>query len=108
MRALPFGHDRVGEADHVDAPLQQLLGHAGGQRGVAEHDRHDRVLAGQDLEAAARASLRGRVAVLFSAVSRSSVDRPSMLERFERRADDRRGDGVGEQVGPATAAAAGR
>src|SRR5215470_15948547 len=36
---LALGHDREGEADDVHALGEQLLGHAAGERGVADHDR---------------------------------------------------------------------
>ena len=39
------------KADDVDAALEQLVGHFGGEGGVAEHDGKDRVLAGFDREA---------------------------------------------------------
>src|SRR5438309_4217591 len=33
---LPFGHDRIGEADDVHAALQQRIGHAAGERRIPE------------------------------------------------------------------------
>src|SRR5690348_15089938 len=36
---LALWHDRVGEADHVYALLEQPVGHAGGEGRIAEHHR---------------------------------------------------------------------
>src|SRR4029079_11559633 len=44
-------YDRVGEADHVDAFVEQLERKVGGELRVAEHDRNDRVLPGYEVEA---------------------------------------------------------
>ena len=51
---LAHRHDRVGEADRVDAELEQAVRHAHGERGIAEHHRDDRVLAGHQVEARGR------------------------------------------------------
>src|SRR5690606_4217595 len=45
-----FGHYRIGKADHIDALVQQGIGHASGQGGIAQHHRDDRVLAGHQVE----------------------------------------------------------
>jgi hypothetical protein len=51
-------HDRVGEADHVHAEFEEAVGHAHGERGFAEHDRDDRMLAGHEVEAERREPAR--------------------------------------------------
>ena len=45
---LTLRYHRVRERDHVDSLRQHRVGHFDGGRGVADHDRNDRVLAGQD------------------------------------------------------------
>src|SRR5580765_3050124 len=37
-------HDRERESDDVDAEFEQPVGHAAREPGVADHDRHDRML----------------------------------------------------------------
>ena len=53
MRAWPFGHYREREADDVDAELQQAIGHAAGERRIAEHHGNDGMLAGLQVESRA-------------------------------------------------------
>src|SRR5208282_3130572 len=48
---LTLGHDREGERDDVDARGEHALGETHGERRLAEHDRNDRMLAGQQSEA---------------------------------------------------------
>ncbi len=45
-------HHRVAEADHVDAALQQRIGHCGAGLGVVQHDGHNRMIARLDVEPA--------------------------------------------------------
>ena len=45
---LPLGHDRVREPHDVDPLPEELGGHRLGQWRLAEHDRHDRVIARPD------------------------------------------------------------
>src|ERR687892_9361 len=42
---LALGYDRIRETDHVDALVEQPIGHIPGQVSIAQHDRDDRVLA---------------------------------------------------------------
>src|SRR5580700_10815716 len=51
---LPLGHHRKGEADDVDPALKQCIGHAAGERRIAQHHRDNRVLAGLEIEAGTR------------------------------------------------------
>ncbi len=96
---LALGHDGEGEADHVDAALQHLCRHLLRQRGVAEHDRDDRVAGAGEREAGLGhlcAEARGigveplaqRVAVL------------DQVEDLQRGAGDGRRQRVGEEIGP--------
>src|SRR6516164_8830463 len=48
---LALRHHRVGEADHVHPAREQRVGHARGERRIAEHHRDDRMLAGFQVEA---------------------------------------------------------
>src|SRR5216117_3915785 len=48
---LALGHDRVGETDDVHALLEHARRHPAGKGGVADHHRHDGVVAGKDVEA---------------------------------------------------------
>src|SRR4029077_13410342 len=48
---LALRHHRIGEADDVHAALEERVGHARGEGGVAEHHRDDRMLAGLEIEA---------------------------------------------------------
>ena len=68
------GHHREAERRHVHAALLQRVGDARRERGVAEHDGHDRVLAGQQVEALGLVmSERNSAAFAFSC-SRSAPD----------------------------------
>src|ERR1700690_594395 len=48
---LPLRDDREGECDDVDPRHEHALGKPHRERRIAEHDRDDRVLAGQQIEA---------------------------------------------------------
>ena len=102
MRALPLRHHRVGEADDVDAFVEQRVGHARRQRGVAQHHRHDRMLAGHEVEASAGHRAPETLAVVACTLARSLA--PSSLassfEHLERGGGDARRQRVGEQIRP--------
>src|SRR6059058_1346896 len=49
-----LGHHGIRKADDVDAFGEQRIGHAGSKRGIAQHDRNDRMLARHELEAKRR------------------------------------------------------
>ena len=66
-------HDRVGEADRQHALLRQLAGELDREPLVAEHHGHDRVLAGQHLEAA-RSEPRTKPPVFECSVRRRSSE----------------------------------
>src|SRR3954451_2477040 len=90
-------HDGEREADRVDAEIDEPARERGRCDLVADHPRHDRVLAGEDVEAElghagpeVRSVLAQRVAQL-----RGGLDQ---LERLDAGRCDRRGDAVGEQV----------
>src|ERR1700722_1098053 len=55
------GYDRIRKRDDVDALAEQKLRHAGGHDCIAEHDRHDGMLARQHVESGA-GHLRAEVA----------------------------------------------
>ena len=48
---LALRDHRIEEAGHIDAPLIELRRHLLGELGLAQHDRNDRMLAGQQVEA---------------------------------------------------------
>ena len=98
---LPHRHDRIAERHHVHAASRASPRPSSPHVcGVAEHDRDDGVLAGQDVEFALRSSPAGRSAC-FRGVDRAArTISPASFERLERCAGDCRGEGVGEQVGP--------
>jgi len=89
----------MGEADDVHALGEHRVGHPRRQGRVAEHHRHDRMLARQDREAAG-AHLRAeepRVGLEPVAQVGRFLEHADRLERSGRH---RRSDGVREQVGP--------
>ena len=96
MRDWPARHDREEEALHVDALVEQRAREALRERRVVgrearEHDRHDRVDAGPDLEAGRGHALAEATACCASSRSRSSVAGVEQLERAQRGArHDRR------------------
>ena len=96
---LALGHHREGEADDVDAASSSCIGHAAGERSVAEHHRNDRVLAGLQGRSR-RASRPARKWRAFSnrRVRSSGCPREG---RAPRRLDagDHRRDAVGEEIG---------
>src|SRR5688572_22571212 len=96
---LAHRHDRVREADGIHAELEQAVRHAHGERGVADHHRNDRMLAGQQPESRGR-KLRPEP----GGVLRELLARPGRgleeIEHGEGRRRDHRRDGVREQVGP--------
>ena len=47
---LALGHHRIREADDVDALREHAVGHLRGLSSVADHDRDDGVVAGQQVE----------------------------------------------------------
>ena len=106
----PCGTTGIGEADHVDALVEQVArpSRCASAR-VAEHDRHDRVHARADVEARRGHRLRGSTRVFASSRSRSAVVCVEQLERARAaRRDHRRRQRVGEEVRAASAGAGGR
>ena len=99
MRALSLGHDRVGERDDVDALVQHRVGNRPAARLASPNmTGRDRVLAGQHVEA-----LVGHPPAEQSGIATQGrallVATRHQVERRQRAGDDRRRDGVGEQVG---------
>ena len=43
-------HDGVGEADYIDSMSKQALCESRGELCIAQHDRDDRVLSGDEIE----------------------------------------------------------
>src|SRR4051794_3121615 len=90
--------DGEGEAHRVDAEIDEPGREGGGGDLVADHDRHDRVLAGKDVEAElghARPEMCGVVAQSVAELCRGL----DQLERPDAGCDHRRGHAVGEEVG---------
>src|SRR6056297_2831826 len=95
---LAVGHHRIGETDHVDAVLQQPVGHLPGQACVAQHHRDDGVLARQQVEAerfhAAAEVLRvGRQLLAQAAVGLEQI------HHLYGGSGDHRRQGIREEVG---------
>src|SRR3954447_14929045 len=90
-------HDGEREADRVDAEIDEPARERGGGDLVADHHRHDRVLAGKDVEAELGHAGPEVGGVLAQRVAqlRGGLDQ---LERLDAGRCDRRGDAVGEQV----------
>src|SRR5207247_3552550 len=96
--SLSLWHDRVTERHSIDAFLEQAVGHTRGQRGFAQHDRDDRVIAGYEGKAE-RVQLcpKERRVLAQRGPQRLSLSRE--LQRLEGGSRDHRGEGVREQVG---------
>src|SRR5690606_14713714 len=100
-----LGHYRIGKADHIDALVQQGIGHASGQGGIAQHHRDDRVLAGHQVETQGLHPAPEMRAVAMHAGAQFSTF--GILEQFEHppgRRHDGRGQRIGKQVGARTLA----
>src|SRR5689334_20840711 len=54
---LPLGNHREGEPDDIDPELEQAIGHAPGERGIAQHHGNDGMLARLQVEAGPRHAL---------------------------------------------------
>src|SRR5579863_4079835 len=61
---LTLRHHRVGEADDVDAALEERIGHAASERRITQHHRDDRMLAGLQAKAGARQPVAEEARVL--------------------------------------------
>src|SRR5580704_14989 len=96
---LALGHDREGEADDVHAALEQRIRHAAGERGIAEHHRDDRMLAGLEVESRPReaGAEEARVVEQLRAQLRGVLEE---LEHGKTRSRDHRRDAVGKEVRP--------
>ena len=96
---LAHGHHGVGKGDHVDAFVEQPVGHVPGQPRVSQHDRDDRVLAGHQVEAKGlqpgpeTAAVAGEPGAQIGA----GFDQ---VEDLQRGGGDGRREGVGKQVRP--------
>ena len=66
---LALWDDGVAKADDIDAFFQQGVGHLRRQGCLAEHDRNDRVLAGQNVEAQFRHPTAEKSRVLMQPVA---------------------------------------
>jgi hypothetical protein len=95
----PLRHDGIREADGVDAAAHERVGQPGGAGGVADHHRHDRVGAGQDVEAKlghAGAEMGGVREEPLAQLARAL----DQVERAQAGGGDRRGEAVREEIGP--------
>ena len=95
---LAARHHRIGEADDVDAVLEQVGGQLLGQAGVAQHDGHDGVGAGLDVEAGPRHAGAEVAGVVHQAIAQIGRPRQQVEDR-QRGAGHHRRQAVGEQVG---------
>ena len=93
----PLGHDRVAEADDVHALFEHPARELVGDLGVVEHDGHDRVLAGQQVEAELL-HLRAEIARIFMNLVAQRGGLGQHIDRLDRRGADGGGEGVGEEV----------
>src|SRR5213080_4852017 len=98
---LPFGDDRIGEADDIYAALQQAVSHAPGERRVPDHHRDDGMLARLELEAGPgeAGAEQTRVLEQLRAQLRGVLQE---LEHREARGGYHRRNAVGEEVGTRT------
>jgi hypothetical protein len=97
---LALGDDGEEEAATWTPRWSEVGGHGLCELGVAQHDRDDRVLAGQKGEACLlRAPRASRCALSVSFWRRSSAAFDD-VEGNEGGAHDGRGQGVGEEIGP--------
>ena len=86
-------HHRIEKADHVDAFLEHARREFLRKRGVAQHDRNDRVRAGFDREAALSQGSAKEFGVFFQFVPQFG-GAGEQLNRFDGRSHDGRSDGV--------------
>ena len=92
---LAHRHHRKREADDVDAQFQQSVGHATGQPGIANHDRHDRVLPRYEAEARRLHPLT-EVAGIVSQLAAQLVAGLNQIEHRQGCRRDHRRDGIRE------------
>src|SRR5688572_8965159 len=96
---LALRHHREREADDVDAVREQAVGHAHREARIAQHDRDDGMLAGNQVEAQ-RAHAFAEVARV---VEQALAELGRLLEQVEHahaRGRNHGGDAVREQVRP--------
>ncbi len=98
-----LGHDRVAEADDVHALFEHSAGELVRHLRVVEHDGHDRVLAGQEIETELL-HLRAEVARVLMHLVAQRGGLGQHIDRCDRCRADGRGEGVGEEVGAAALA----
>ena len=94
---LILGHDRIVEAGHVDAFVLHFAGEVLRELRVVQHHGADGRLRGLDVEAC----LYHAVAEVSHVARQLRVERVRLVEHLEHlnaRADDRRGQRVGEEV----------
>ena len=101
MRAGPLG--TTGKKNARDMDAARRTGRAAmacASLRVAQHDRNDGVLAGQKGEARRRSALRANSRHWRTSCARRSSAASTMSSAARAAADDGRGQGVGEEVGP--------
>ena len=109
MRACALGHHREEEADHVDPLGEQVARDVLRQLGVVEHHRHDRAVAGLDVEAGlGEPPCASSVGVPLQLVAALGASSRSGRCTLIARGDDHRRHGVGEQVRAAPSAGTSR
>jgi hypothetical protein len=92
-------HDREGESDDVDPAPEHALGEVRRERRIAEHDRNDRMLAGQQIETQPCIPARKCAALRVHALAQVG-ELLEQIEHPDRRGGHRRRDAVGEQIRP--------
>ena len=88
-----LGHDRVAEADDVHALFEHSAGKLVRHLRVVEHDGHDRVLAGQEIETELL-HLRAEVARVLMHLVAQRGGLGQHIDRCDRCRADGRGEGV--------------
>src|SRR5579883_2223496 len=96
---LAVRHDGEGEGDHVHARLEQPLGERDRARRIAQHDRHDRVLAGEEIVAEAL-HLLAKIARVVTQLIAQAPRGVEQLEHLEGGRGHRGRDAVREEVRP--------
>ena len=94
---LALGDDGVEEADDVDAFVEQGAGELLGELCVVQHDRDNRMIAGTQVESGCVHAFPEVAGIGFDAIAQDVGSRED-LEDLDAGGDQRRWQGIGEQV----------
>ena len=97
---FPLRNNRIGEGDNVDSFIHHPLGHFPCRLFIIKHDRYDRMHAWDDIKSGVRHFLTVIRGDVFKMVAQRGIGFQN-LKDFQRRSDDGRRQGVGEQIRPA-------